>query len=75
MALAPPAVVLGLHTAALLACPDCPVGREARSLVFSEAFWVNAWYALLPFLVVALAVRWFVRRLDQGARDEGIRSE
>jgi hypothetical protein len=47
-------------------CPDCPVGREARSLVFSEDLWTNAWYAVLPFVVVILMVRWFVRRLDQG---------
>lgn len=51
-------------TAAL--CPDCPPAREARNLVFSETFWTNAWYAVLPFLVVAYLVRWFVLRLDRG---------
>ena len=54
------------------ACPDCPVGREARALVLSEAFWLNAGYALLPFVVALLAVRWFVRRLDQGADDDAL---
>jgi hypothetical protein len=35
-------------------------------MVFSEELWTNAWCALLPFVVVILMVRWFVRRLDQG---------
>ena len=50
-------------------CPDCPPVREARALVFSETFWVTAWYALLPFVVVGLVVRVFVRSLDQGIQD------
>lgn len=52
------------------ACPDCLVGRQARALVFSDAFWTHTWYAVLPFAVVAFLVRWFVRRLDQGGDDE-----
>jgi hypothetical protein len=52
------------------ACPSCPVGREARDLVFSDAFWMNAGVALLPFVIVALAVRWFTRRLDRGDAEE-----
>ncbi len=50
-------------------CPECPPVREARALVFSEAFWVSAWYALLPFVVVGLVVRVFVRSLDQEIED------
>jgi hypothetical protein len=59
-------------TLAAALCPDCPVGREAREMVFSDAFWTNAWYAFLPFVVVLLAVRWFVRRIDQGVDDARI---
>jgi hypothetical protein len=56
-----------------LACPSCPTNLDAMALVFSEAFVTNATYALLPFLVVGCVVRKFVKRLDQGARDEGHR--
>jgi hypothetical protein len=45
-------------------CPDCPPARSARELVFSESFWMNAGYALLPFVIVVLLVRWIVQRLD-----------
>lgn len=51
-------------------CPDCLVGREARALVLSDAFWTHTWSAVLPFAVAAVVVRWFVRRLDQGAEDD-----
>ena len=47
------------------ACPDCLAGREARALVVSDAFWLHAWYAALPFAVVTVVVRWFARRLDE----------
>ena len=47
-----------------MACPDCPPAREARSLVFSDTLWLNVGYAVLPFIVVALIVRWFVAGLD-----------
>ena len=39
-------------------------------MVFSDAFWTNAWYAILPFAVALVVVRWFVSRIDQGAVDE-----
>jgi hypothetical protein len=45
-------------------CPDCAPGRAAREIVFSETFWTNAAYALLPFVIVVLLVRWIVRWLD-----------
>lgn len=32
--------------------------------MLSDTFFVNIWYALLPFLVVALAIHWFVGRVD-----------
>lgn len=51
----------------LAMCPSCPPNLEARSLVLSEAFWTNATYAVLPFLVVGFVVHRFVRRLDPGA--------
>jgi uncharacterized membrane protein len=47
-------------TAAL--CPDCPIGREARAMVLSDAFWTHASYAVVPFVVVAGAVAWFAHR-------------
>jgi hypothetical protein len=55
----------------LTLCPSCPPAIEARSLVLSEAFWINATYAMLPFAVVAVVVHLFVKRLDRGARHEG----
>jgi hypothetical protein len=58
--------VLGVLS--VLACPSCPPALEARTLVFSEAFWVNASYALLPFVVVGVVVHRFVRRIDRGVR-------
>jgi hypothetical protein len=53
-----------------MACPDCPVAREARALVLSDRFWLNAWCAVLPFVVVAIVVQRVVRGLDRGARDD-----
>jgi hypothetical protein len=50
-------------------CPDCPPVREARALVFSEAFWVNVWYVLLPFAVVSLVVRVLVQSLDREVKN------
>lgn len=49
-----------------LACPSCPPALEARSLVLSETFWVNASYALLPFVLAGLVVHEVVRRLERG---------
>ncbi|HUQ03771.1 MAG TPA: DUF2243 domain-containing protein [Kofleriaceae bacterium] len=43
------------------ACPDCPIGREARAMVLADAFWTHAWYAVVPFLVATGAVAWFAR--------------
>ncbi len=45
-------------------CPDCPPSRAAREIAFSETFWTNAAYALLPFVIVVLLVHWIVRRVD-----------
>ena len=67
--IAPADHVLALHALAAM-CPNCASGRAARGLVFSDTFWLNAWYTLLPFLVVALVVRWVVRRVDQGAGED-----
>jgi hypothetical protein len=55
----------------ILACPDCATARAARDLVFSDGFWVNSWYAVLPFVVAVLVVRWIVRRVDQRV-DQGV---
>jgi hypothetical protein len=50
-------------------CPSCATALAARDLVFSETFWVNIWYAVLPFAAAGVVVRAFVRRLDpRGAR-------
>jgi len=54
----------------LALCPSCPPNLEARSLVLSEAFLINAWYAVLPFLVVLIIVHHVVKRLDRGARHD-----
>jgi hypothetical protein len=48
-------------------CPSCPTAVEARALVFSDAFWTNTTYAVLPFLVAGLVVHQLVKRLDRGA--------
>jgi hypothetical protein len=61
--------VIVLHFLATM-CPNCASGRAARGLVFSDTFWPNAWYTLLPFLVAVLVVRWVVRRVDQGAGED-----
>jgi hypothetical protein len=54
------------------ACPSCPPALEARSMVLSDTLVTNASYAVLPFLVTAFVVRWFVRRVDRH-RDGGPR--
>ena len=59
-----------LSVLSVLACPSCPTNIDAKSLVFSEAFVTNATYALIPFLVVGFVVHRFVKRLDEGVRDE-----
>jgi hypothetical protein len=59
-------------------CPDCPPARAARALVLAQAFWANAAYALLPFLVIGVAVRWIVHRVDRPADrppDRGVRAD
>jgi hypothetical protein len=58
-----------MAASSLLACPDCATARAARDLVFSDSFWVNSWYALLPFVVTIFVVRWILRRVDQGVTD------
>lgn len=45
-------------------CPSCAASRAARDHVFSESFWLDAGSALLPFLIVALLMRWIVRWID-----------
>ncbi len=39
-------------------------------LVFSDDFVTHAWYALLPFAVVAMIIVWVLRRVDGAAHDE-----
>ena len=47
---------------AALACPSCPVGREARAQVLSLDLWSNLAMTALPFAVIAVvcmhAERW-----------------
>lgn len=49
--------VLGalLFAAPALACPDCAVGIQARSDVWSQDFWFNLLVAVMPFLVIGAA--------------------
>lgn len=49
-------------------CPDCPTARTARQLVLEHDFVQHAVIALLPFLVVALAIAWVTTRLDRSDR-------
>jgi uncharacterized membrane protein len=49
------------------ACPDCPAVRAARALVWSEPFGANAWYALLPFVLLGVIVHQIIRRIDRAA--------
>jgi hypothetical protein len=51
-------------------CPDCPPGNIARALVLSEAFWVNFWYTILPFILVGLMVYHLVQHLDRNDRND-----
>jgi len=37
---------------AALACPDCAVGRQARTEVWNDDFAFNLFVALLPFLMI-----------------------
>lgn len=60
-------------TVRVLACPDCATVQAARDLVFSDSFWTHGWYAILPFAITVLVVRWIVRRVDQGASHESDR--
>ena len=53
------ALVTGLALAGTLAiqtpaeaCPNCAVGRQARTEVFRESFGFNLFVALLPFLMI-----------------------
>jgi hypothetical protein len=67
---APPAMSMSVL---LALCPSCPTNQEAKSLVLSEAFWTNAAYAVLPFLVAGFVVHKLVTMLDRGvvhAEDE-----
>lgn len=50
--LALPMVLLAAVTAA--ACPDCPVGREARADVWNHDFAFNLLAALAPFVLIGL---------------------
>lgn len=54
------------HLLAIAACPDCPPAREARAQVVADGMWLNALYAVLPFVLVLIVVRWFVGRIDGG---------
>ena len=36
------------------ACPDCAVGRQARSEVWNQDFGPNLLFALLPFLLIGV---------------------
>jgi hypothetical protein len=47
-------------------CPDCPPARTARALVFSESFWLNALFLVLPFLIVLFVGVAVLRRIDRG---------
>lgn len=42
-------------TSSARACPDCAVGKQARSALWDDDFTRNLVVALLPFLVVGLA--------------------
>jgi hypothetical protein len=49
----------------LASCPDCPAARAARSLVFHDGFWAHAWFAILPFALVALVIAVIVQRVSR----------
>ncbi|MEY4576431.1 MAG: hypothetical protein RL701_1134 [Pseudomonadota bacterium] len=45
--------------AAAKACPDCAIGRQARSAVFyGEDFAANLTIALLPFVIIGAICMW-----------------
>jgi hypothetical protein len=48
------ALLAGWAVSPVLACPNCAVGREARSEVWDDQFARNLAYALLPFVVIGL---------------------
>lgn len=53
-----------------MACPTCPATLEARALLFGPDFWTYAWFAVLPFALTLLVVRWFVNTLDRDSAGE-----
>lgn len=56
-----------------LACPDCPLARDARTMFFSIDFLTNVLVALSPFFVtlglVFLIVRSVSRSSGKGTAD------
>jgi hypothetical protein len=46
------------------ACPDCAIGKQARTLAWSDGFAQNLIASVLPFLFVAVIAFW-VDRTDQ----------
>lgn len=45
-----------------------PMPALARALAFEEMFWTNAWFAMLPFAVMAAIVWWIARDIDRETR-------
>jgi hypothetical protein len=54
MRAAAPAAALGTlaRTTPAAACPDCAVGKQARSEVWGHDFGFNLFVALLPFVII-----------------------
>jgi hypothetical protein len=47
-------------------CPDCAAARAARHLLFSDdALWLHLSSVVLPFVIVLLAVRAILRRVER----------
>jgi len=57
------ACLVGVRPTLAFACPDCAVGRRARTFIREDPnTWAHLALLLLPFLVVWLVALWFHHR-------------
>jgi hypothetical protein len=55
-----------LASTGVLTCPDCPIGDEARRLVFSSEIWPHLLAASVPLVLAVVIALLVVRRTDRG---------
>jgi hypothetical protein len=55
-----------LASTGVLTCPDCPIGDEARRLVFSSEIWPHLMAAAAPLGLAVVIALMVVRLADRG---------